>query len=152
MTTALIVFALALMVVVGWYAFESRWDRRLFAASPDCVSENIRPERANELLASAAGVQVVDVRSAREFEAGALPGAVNIPLDDPAFRERLGSLNPKKPVLVYCAGGYRSRKAVLILREKGFACIHHLHRGFHSWRFAGLPVVQTGRRSSSRQR
>ena len=45
-----------------------------------------------------------------------------------------------RPVLVYCAGGYRSRKAVSILRELGFVSIHNLHRGFHSWRLAGLPV------------
>lgn len=68
MTTALIVCALALVGVVGWYVFEFRWDRHIFAATPDCVSENVRPERANELLASNAGVQVVDVRSAPEFE------------------------------------------------------------------------------------
>jgi rhodanese-related sulfurtransferase len=152
MTTALNVCALALLVVASWYVFEFFWDRRLFAATSDCVRENVRPERASELLASDDGVQVVDVRSAREFEGGALPGAVNIPLNDPAFRERLGSLNIKKPVLVYCAGGYRSRKAMPILREKGFVRIHHLHRGFHSWRFAGLPVVQPGPGSSSRQR
>lgn len=151
MTTALIVLAVLLVIVSGWHVFESRWDRRLFAATPACVSENVRPRAAEALLNSNAGVQVLDVRSAGEFAGGSLPRAVNISLGDPAFRERLGKLDVKKPVLVYCAGGYRSRKAVPILRELGFVSIHHLHRGFHSWRFAGFPVAPTGAEGSSPQ-
>ena len=152
MTTALIVLAVMLVIVSGWYVFESRWDRRLFAATPGCVIENVRPRAAKTLLDSNASVQVLDVRSTEEFAGGSLPGAVNISLGDPAFRERIGKLDVKRPVLVYCAGGYRSRKAVPVLREMGFVSIHHLHRGFHSWQFAGFPVVQTGASSSSRQR
>jgi len=151
MTTALIVLAAMLAAVIGWHVFESRWDRRLFAATPGCVIENVRPRGAEALLNSNEDVQVLDVRSEREFAGGFLPGAVNIPLSDPAFRERLGKLDVKKPVLVYCAGGCRSRKAVSILRKTGFVPIHHLHRGFHSWQFAGFPVVQTGAGGSSRQ-
>jgi rhodanese-related sulfurtransferase len=34
---------------------------------------------------------------------------------------------------VYCAGGYRSRKAVVQLKQLGFENIQHLHRGYLSW-------------------
>jgi rhodanese-related sulfurtransferase len=36
-------------------------------------------------------------------------------------------------VLIYCAGGFRSRKAVVVLKELGFENIQHLHRGYGSW-------------------
>ena len=143
MTTALIVLAVILVGVIGWYVFEASWDRHLFSASPGCVIENIHPLKAEALLNSNASVQVLDVRSPEEFAGGSLLGAVNISLGDPAFRERLGMLDVNKPVLVYCAGGYRSRKAVPMLRELGFVSIHHLHRGFMSWKRAGLPVAST---------
>jgi rhodanese-related sulfurtransferase len=37
-------------------------------------------------------------------------------------------------VLVYCAGGFRSRKAVAKLKELGFKNIQHIHRGYMSWK------------------
>jgi rhodanese-related sulfurtransferase len=47
---------------------------------------------------------------------------------------KVASLDKKKPVLVYCAGGFRSRKAVVKLKELGFENIQHIHRGYMSWR------------------
>ncbi|MCE9517970.1 MAG: rhodanese-like domain-containing protein [Verrucomicrobia bacterium] len=139
----MILLAIMLVIVGGWYVFESRWDRQLFAASPGCLFENIQPRKAKVLLDSIPGIQVLDVRSEREFAGGSLPRAVNISLSDPAFRKRIEKLDAKKPVLVYCAGGFRSWKAVPILREMGFVSIHHLHRGFMSWNRAGLPAAST---------
>jgi len=124
------------LIVLGWYRFEGRWDRKLFAARPGRVCENLRPAAANELLHSGKVVQVLDVRSPAEFASGALPGAVNVSLGSADFRDQVARLDKSKPVLVYCAGGYRSRKAVEVLLDQGFESIHHLHRGYHSWRFA----------------
>jgi rhodanese-related sulfurtransferase len=46
-----------------------------------------------------------------------------------------------RPVLVYCAGGDRSRKSVEVLRSLGFKSVHHLHRGMMAWRRSGQGVV-----------
>lgn len=134
---------LALMILsAGWFWFEGRWDRRLFASAPGIICKNLRPRAAMELLSTKKDVQVLDVRSKLEFNWGCLPEAQNIPLGDPDFRERVAALNITKPVLVYCAGGYRSRKAVAALRELHFRTIYHLHRGYHSWQIAGHPVTK----------
>ena len=45
----------------------------------------------------------------------------------------MAKLDRKKPVLVYCAGGFRSRKAVIVLKELGFENTQHLHGGYGSW-------------------
>ncbi|MEY4485329.1 MAG: hypothetical protein RL693_2781 [Verrucomicrobiota bacterium] len=134
---------LVLMVVsAGWYWFEGRWDRRLFVSAPGINFKNLRPRAAMELLNAKNDVQVLDVRSKLEFNWGCVPDALNIPLGDPDFRERVAALNISSPVLVYCAGGYRSRKAVAILRELHFKAVYHLHRGYHSWQIAGQPVMK----------
>lgn len=129
-------------VIGAWFWFESRWDRRLFAAEKGRRRENLRARAAIKLLRTAPKVQVLDVRSEKEFAGGSLPDAINVPSSSHAFRERIAHLDRTVPVLVYCAGGFRSRKAVELLRDLGFESIYHLHRGYHSWQLAGLPVVK----------
>ena len=141
--TLLLILLTILLAVAGWYVFESRWDRGLFPVGGGKVSRNIRPGEAAALLREDTTVQVLDVRSTREFAGGALRGAVNVSISNPAFRELVGTLDVKKPILVYCAGGYRSRKAVAILQALGFTLIHHLHRGIYSWKMQGLPIAPT---------
>ncbi len=66
-----------------------------------------------------AGAQVVDVRSVAEYQSGAYPGAVNIPVQE--LDRRLGELARDRPVVVYCASGMRSASAERLLRARGFA-------------------------------
>lgn len=121
--------------VVGlWYWYEGGWDRSLFKASPGCVCENLNADRANVWLREHPETQVLDVRSKGEFEGGALPKAVNISIGDEAFDSKVADLDKAKPVLVYCAGGFRSRKAVAKLKGLGFKNIQHIHRGYMSWK------------------
>ncbi|HEY1052023.1 MAG TPA: rhodanese-like domain-containing protein [Prosthecobacter sp.] len=126
-------FLILIAVIGGWYWYEGGWDRRLFKAPPGSVCANINAGQANAWLREHPETQVLDVRSAGEFEAGALPGAVNISTGDAAFETKVAALNKEKPVLVYCAGGFRSRKAVVVLKQLGFRNIQHIHRGYMSW-------------------
>jgi len=126
---------LIIAAVVGlWYWFEGGWDRRLFKAAPGCVCENLNADQANAWLREHPETQVLDVRSKGEYDGGALPKAVNISIGDEAFDSRVNTLDKAKPVLVYCAGGFRSRKAVAKLKELGFKNIQHIHRGYMSWK------------------
>jgi rhodanese-related sulfurtransferase len=146
-----IAFALVLLIVAGWFWHEGRWDRRLFGSDTGRTCVNLRAREAKAFLDAHPETQVLDVRSAAEFRGGALPGARHISLGDSEFAEKAGALDRGSPVLVYCAGGYRSRKAVDVLKALGFADIRHLHRGWHSWRLAGLPVTAAKSNSSENQ-
>lgn len=138
---------LIISAVVGlWYWYESRWDRQLFKAKSGRLCVNVHPHEAQAFLDAHPDTQVLDVRSDAEFSSGALPGAIQISIGDADFEQKLGKLDKSRPVLVYCAGGYRSRKAAGPMKAQGFINIQHLHRGYHSWQFAGLPVVLTVRR------
>jgi rhodanese-related sulfurtransferase len=147
--TILWIIAAIVLIVAGWHVYEGRWDSGLFRAEPGRVCVNLRPQEARAFLNEHADAQVLDVRSDAEFRGGALPGAIQISLGDAEFSQKVARLDNSKPVLVYCAGGFRSRKAVGILKAQGFSNIQHLHRGFHSWRLAGMPVT---RESSSHAR
>jgi len=131
--TLLWTLVIVALVVAGWYGFEGSWDRRLFTAGPGSVCANLNADQANAWLREHPETQVLDVRSKGEFEGGALPHAVNISIGDEAFDSKVVSLDKDKPVLVYCAGGFRSRQAVARLKQLGFRNIQHIHRGYMSW-------------------
>jgi len=64
------------------------------------------------------GGALIDVRTPREYSAGALPGAKNIPLN--GIPGVLESLPKDQPVLLYCHSGARSGMAQRYLVEAGF--------------------------------
>jgi NADPH-dependent 2,4-dienoyl-CoA reductase/sulfur reductase-like enzyme/rhodanese-related sulfurtransferase len=61
---------------------------------------------------------LLDVRTVQEFNAGHLPGAVNIPLDE--LRSRLAELPRERNIVVYCRVGQRGYLATRILRQQGY--------------------------------
>jgi NADPH-dependent 2,4-dienoyl-CoA reductase/sulfur reductase-like enzyme/rhodanese-related sulfurtransferase len=65
----------------------------------------------------AAGYQLIDCRTPSEFSRGAIPGAINIPVDE--IRERVGEIK-KEPILVNCQVGQRGHTATMLLKELGF--------------------------------
>ena len=100
---------------------------------PDLTSTQSRltSQQAAERLAAVPELQVVDVRGPGEFAGGALPGAVNLPL--PRLRTMMSTLDPARPVLVHCAGGYRSIAAASLLAAHGFADVSDLIGGWNVW-------------------
>jgi NADPH-dependent 2,4-dienoyl-CoA reductase/sulfur reductase-like enzyme/rhodanese-related sulfurtransferase len=61
---------------------------------------------------------VLDVRTPKEFSAGNIPGATNIPVDD--LRSRLDELPREGEIAVCCQVGQRGYLATRMLRQKGF--------------------------------
>jgi molybdopterin-guanine dinucleotide biosynthesis protein A/rhodanese-related sulfurtransferase len=84
----------------------------------------------------AAGAYVVDVRQPDEYEAGHVPGAVLIPLDQ--LGDRWDEV-PEGEVLVICQGGGRSAAAVKALNEAGRTTVN-VAGGTKAWIDAGNPV------------
>ena len=84
-------------------------------------------QRASEL----ADLQVVDVRNPGEVDGGTIPNAVDIPVGQ--LPARLGELDPAKPTVVYCAGGYRSSVAASLLRHNGFTDVSDILGGYGAW-------------------
>ncbi|NML38883.1 MBL fold metallo-hydrolase [Chitinophaga sp. G-6-1-13] len=79
-------------------------------------TETMGPVPLDQLRAHPEDFTIVDVRMENETEAGALlPGSIAIPLDQ--LRERLHEIPVGKPIVVHCAGGYRSAAGSSIVAD-----------------------------------
>jgi glyoxylase-like metal-dependent hydrolase (beta-lactamase superfamily II)/rhodanese-related sulfurtransferase len=76
-------------------------------------------------------VQLIDIRNAGETEAGMIPGAKNIPLAQ--LSRRLDEIDASKPVVLYCAGGWRSSVGSSLLRSKGYGDVSDVLGGYAGW-------------------
>lgn len=62
----------------------------------------------------------IDVRSAEEYAAGHLDGAVNIPFDEIATRISEVTRDKQRPIRLYCGIGVRAQVAKIALEAQGF--------------------------------
>jgi rhodanese-related sulfurtransferase len=97
---------------------------------------------AEHLLQAAAGpepCQILDVRSAREYTEGRVPGAVHLPFWL-VSRRRVAELGLRRgaPLVVYCGHGPRAQWAASRLRRLGFTNVACLRGHMQGWRRAGL--------------
>jgi rhodanese-related sulfurtransferase len=90
---------------------------------------------AQEAIASSR-VQPVDVRTPGEQAKGTVPGSIAMPLS--RLAAHAAELPRDRPLLLFCAGGYRSSIAASLLESNGFA-VQELAGGFTAWENAGLP-------------
>jgi hydroxyacylglutathione hydrolase len=102
-------------------------------------TERIGALLAAERLASEHPL-LVDVRSPREHDAKHIVGSASMPLNHLA--ERLGELPRDRPIIVHCAGGYRSSIAASLLMREGFTHVSELAGGIAAWDAAGLPSAK----------
>ena len=88
------------------------------------------------------GALVLDVREPAEFDAGRLPGAINIPRgllefkigDHPALSKK------DADILIYCKTSGRAALAAANLKRMGYTRVRSIHGGFDAWSQAGLAV------------
>jgi thioredoxin 1 len=91
---------------------------------------------------AATNVQLIDVRTPGEYEQDHLKNAVNIDINSDDFEQRIGKLNKKMPVLVYCLSGGRSSSAASKMQDMGFTEVYNMDGGIMKWQSAGKPVGQ----------
>ncbi len=75
--------------------------------------------------------QLIDVRETKEFDAGHILGARNIPSTQ--LRQRYKEIRPDLPVYLYCQNSGRSARAALFLKKKGYNQLYQLQGGFKTW-------------------
>lgn len=75
--------------------------------------------------------QLIDLREPKEFEAGHILGARNIPMTQLNTRHK--EIRPDLPVYLYCQNSGRSARAALTLKKKGYSQLCQLQGGFKTW-------------------
>ena len=102
------------------------------------TTKRLSPSLASELMAKGEVVPV-DVRTPAERDTKRIPDSVALPLT--RLGDRLNELPKDRPLLVYCAGGYRSSIAASLLERAGITGTVELAGGVAAWEAAHLPVL-----------
>ena len=102
--------------------------------------EKLVPRDELERLLEERRAYLIDVRPIREYEAGHLPGAVPMPIEELAHR--LEEIPRDRPVVAYCRGEYClfADDAVALLKQRGFDAFR-LEGGWPEWRVEGRPTA-----------
>jgi len=103
--------------------------------------KNVTPDEAEKLINSRKDLVILDVRTDDEFAAGHIKGAKNLSFLDDDFEQKLKEVEGK-PVLVHCASGGRSAKAVKQMLGKDFPELYHMNGGMKAWKDAGKEIVK----------
>lgn len=76
---------------------------------------------------------IVDVRTPAEYKKGHISGAENINFYDADFQEQLGELDRDSKIIIYCAVGGRSLKALKMMEQMGFNYVLEVKGGYKAW-------------------
>ncbi|WP_116995818.1 MBL fold metallo-hydrolase [Desertimonas flava] len=95
------------------------------------VASRLTPVELEQRQEELSELQLVDVRNPGEYALGSIRGAINIPVGQ--LPGRLAELDPERPTVVYCAGGYRSSVAASLLRANGFSDVSDIVGGYGAW-------------------
>jgi rhodanese-related sulfurtransferase len=105
-------------------------DNMMDGRTPTVQWHELDARRAN-------GAVLIDVRTADENDAGAIPGSILIPVDE--LRQRLDGISATE-VIVHCKVGQRGHTATQILRSHGITAFN-LDGGYLTWR-AGMDSIE----------
>lgn len=107
----------------------------LFGCKETEVETNIVSPEEMQTLLQIENIQLVDVRTADEYQKGFIPNAINIDFLSPTFSEEINKLDKDKPIIVYCHKGGRSAQCSEKLVDFGFKKIYDLEGGYSKWQF-----------------
>lgn len=93
-----------------------------------------------KMLGDESDLYIIDVRTAKEFAAGHIPGAVNIYLDDLEAKRRTIPLGRK--IILYDNDGLWAFQGAVRLFDMGILNVFTLSDGFNAWTRKGYPVTK----------
>jgi phage shock protein E len=91
------------------------------------ISGRLKYTKLKGLIDSGEAFDLIDVRTAGEFNSGHIPGAINIPVDK--MSSKMSKLSKKRTVVLYCQSGSRASGALATLKHGGFINV---------WNFGGI--------------
>ena len=123
------IFSLLVLLALCFSCYQKTYDE----------VELVSPEEMKELM-KMENAQLIDIRTAKEYDTGYIDGFQNIDYMSDSFDEDIDKLDKNKPVLLYCKSGRRTAKCSAKLVEKGFVKIYDLKGGITQWKYKGLDL------------
>jgi rhodanese-related sulfurtransferase len=113
----------------------------LLAATRGFAQEAVTPETFEKGMQQP-GIQLLDVRTAREFNTGHLENALQADFTKKdEFFARIKYLDKSKPVYVYCLSGGRSSAAAKWMHENGYKTVVEMTGGVMAWKNSGKKLT-----------
>jgi phage shock protein E len=103
---------------------------------------DVNSTKVNSMLKTDKTLIVIDVRTAEEFNAGHIKGAINIDIRQPNAFAKIDKLNKKAKYIVHCRTNNRSKTAVDYMMKSGFNTVYQMIDGFVGWSQNNLPIVK----------
>jgi hydroxyacylglutathione hydrolase len=124
---------------IGLDRVEGYWSTESVEAIPesDAMLQSVPPISLAEMVNGGPPATILDVRREGEWQAGHIPGSLNIPLGQ--LEERLGDV-PRGRLVVHCQTGGRAAIAASLLLARGFDAVHLFPGGLAEWQAAGQPI------------
>jgi len=129
------------LLVTGCSSSPDATPRSAGAASQAAGSVQTVDPQAWLQASTQTGTTIVDVRTAEEYAAGHVQGAVNINVEGPTFAADIDKLDKAGTYAVYCHSGRRSAFATEQMAGAGFTSIVNLQGGIADLQAAGAPIV-----------
>ena len=141
-TERFVIFAATMLAATASIADQAGPTPGQPASAPAAASASlplISPQALLERQARGdASLFVLDVRTPKEYAAGHVPGAVNVPYDQVA--SHLAEIPKDKDVVLYCQSGRRAGLAAEVLEAGGYTKLGHLQGDMQAWLKDGRPV------------
>ena len=113
------------------------------SGSDTATIELVSPAEAAQVIEDdPAGLVVLDIRTAEEFNEVRLAGSLNVDFYDADFADQLDTLDKNDPYVMYCRSGNRSSEAIKTMKELGFVEVYEIDGGIVNWYDSGFPVEQ----------
>lgn len=124
-----------------WFAWLSSLVTALSSASCANITsiKDVGPDEFEKMMSDSQAV-ILDVRTPREHQAGAIKNAKLMDVSSADFDTKAAALDKEKTYLVYCASGVRSVKASRKLAALGFTKLINLQGGYNGWVKKNKPV------------
>lgn len=104
-------------------------------------NNELGPKEFADALKSDKDNVLLDLRSAADFAGGHLFGANNIDCSLSNFEWRIGALDTKKRIFIYCQDGYQNKEVLTYLKSQGYHSVTALAGGLNKWLNAGYAVT-----------
>jgi len=127
---------------IGFDRVEGFLEGGLSAATSVLTTDRLSPRAASDRMAGTNAPLVIDVRTPRERAEKSISGTTHRPLN--TFISGFTDIARDRPLIVFCAGGYRSSIAASLLQREGFTNVSELAGGIAAWEAAGLPLSGSG--------
>jgi rhodanese-related sulfurtransferase len=135
-TVAIVLTAVCLAFLASLSPARAEDPKQPPTAPAKAAFKNVNVEEFEKMRAVKDTV-VLDVRTKSEFEAGHVPGAVNLDVKSPDFEAKAAKLDKSKTYLVHCAAGVRSVNACNKMAPLKIEKLFNLEGGFKAWEKAG---------------